>query len=138
MDDPMTVERKTTISTRQEDFLLNGRLTYEDRVYDGMRIEGQLLNARMVQGVFDDLNPDTRSLWDYPDGPWDADRNTREFVSAMTEWRAHGLLSFTINLQGGSPQGYSAGLMGPQPWINSAFDSTRAARMSLSGASKSI
>lgn len=32
----------------------------------------------------------------------------------------HGLLGFTINLQGGSPYGYSEGK--PQPWINSAFD----------------
>jgi hypothetical protein len=67
-----------------------------------MRVEGLLLNCRMVQGIFDDLNPETRSLWDYPDGLWDAERNTREFVAAMSEWRDHGLLSFTINLQGGS------------------------------------
>jgi hypothetical protein len=85
-----------------------------------MRIEGLLLNSRMVQGIFDDLNPETRSLWDYPDGPWDAERNTREFVAAMSAWRSHGLLSFTINLQGGSPHGYSGGEK--QPWLNSAFD----------------
>src|SRR5262245_36045096 len=36
----------------------------------------------------------------------------------MPEWRRHGLLSFTINLQGGSPQGYSK----QQPWHNSAFE----------------
>src|SRR5712671_613779 len=42
----------------------------------------------------------------------------------MPEWREQGLLSFTINLQGGSPQGYSDDLGGPQPWINSAFDPT--------------
>jgi hypothetical protein len=55
----------------------------------------------VVQGIFDDLNPETRSLWDYRDVPWDAERNTREFVAAMPEWRDHGLLSLTINLQGG-------------------------------------
>jgi hypothetical protein len=87
-----------------------------------MRLEGLLLNCRMVQGIFDDLNPETRSLWDYPDGPWDAHRNTHEFVAAMPEWRDNGLLSFTINLQGGSPHGYSDGER--QPWINSAFDAT--------------
>ena len=43
----------------------------------------------------------------------------REFIAAMPEWRAHGLLSFTLNLQGGSPQGYSS----KQPWHNSAFES---------------
>ncbi|HMJ91710.1 MAG TPA: hypothetical protein VK530_17945 [Candidatus Acidoferrum sp.] len=35
----------------------------------------------------------------------------------MPEWRKHGLLAFTINLQGGSPQGYSS----TQPWHNSAI-----------------
>lgn len=35
----------------------------------------------------------------------------------MPEWRRHGLLAFTINLQGGSPEGYSKN----QPWLNSAF-----------------
>src|SRR5207253_857657 len=66
----------------------------------------------------DDLNPQTRAMWAYPDGAaFDADRNTREFIEAMPIWRKHGLLSFTICLQGGSPQGYSK----DQPWHNSAF-----------------
>jgi hypothetical protein len=75
------------------------------------------MNSRMIQGVFDDLNPETRSRWDYPDGPWDPDRNTAAFVAAMPDWRAHGLIGFTVGLQGGSPEGYS----GAQPWENSAF-----------------
>src|SRR5258708_26655991 len=100
--------RKTTVSIRNDAFLLNGKLTYEGRQYKGIRIEGLLWNSRMVQGVFDDLNPETRQRWAYPDTKkWDPDRNTREFIAAMPEWRAHGLLSFTVNLQGGSPEGYS-------------------------------
>lgn len=77
------------------------------------------MNARLVQGIFDDRNPETASRWAYPDtGRWDAERNTREFLAAMPEWRRHGLLAFTLNLQGGSPQGYSQA----QPWHNSAFE----------------
>jgi hypothetical protein len=77
------------------------------------------MNSRMVQGTFDDLNPETRAKWTFPDGKaWDPDRNTREFVAAMPEWKRHGLLAFTINLQGGSPEGYSA----KQPWHNSAIN----------------
>jgi hypothetical protein len=73
----------------------------------------------MVQGVFDDLNPETVSKWKYPDtGVWDANRNTDEFIAAMSGWRKHGLLAFTINFQGGSPEGYSA----HQPWENNAFE----------------
>ncbi len=110
---------RTEVSIRGDRFFLNGKPTYEGRVYRGIKIEGLLLNARMVQGIFDDLNPETRSKWAYPDtGKWDPERNTREFVAAMPEWRRHGVLAFTINLQGGSPEGYSKG----QPWENSAID----------------
>ena len=111
--------RRTSIAIRGEDFLINGRPTYEGRVCHGARVEGLLMNARLIQGIFDDLNPQTRERWAYPDtGKWDPDRNTREFVAAMPEWRRHGLLAFTINLQGGSPIGYS----NKQPWHNSAFE----------------
>ena len=43
----------------------------------------------MAQGIFDDLNPETRRRWAYPDtGVWDPGRNTAEFLAAMAEWRA--------------------------------------------------
>lgn len=112
-------ERATVVSISGDDFHINGRPTYEGRRWNGHRIEGLLLNSRMVQGIFDDRNPETVSRWAYPDtGRWDAERNTREFLAAMPDWRAHGLLAFTINLQGGSPQGYSR----EQPWHNSAIN----------------
>jgi hypothetical protein len=110
--------RKTEVAIVGQAFHINGRPTYEGRTWQGHKIEGLLLNSRMVQGIFDDLNSDTVGKWAYPDtGKWDAERNTREFVAAMPEWREHGLLAFTINLQGGSPQGYSQ----DQPWHNSAI-----------------
>jgi hypothetical protein len=110
--------RKTEVSIRGDAFLIDGKLTYAGRTWNGKRIEGLLINSRMVQGIFDDLNPETRSKWAYPDtGKWDPERNTREFLAAMPEWRRHGLLAFTLNLQGGSPQGYSS----EQPWHNSAI-----------------
>ena len=112
--------RQTAVSIDGDRFMINGKPTYQGRQYKGMRIEGLLMNSRMVQGIFDDLNPETRSRWAYPDTKrWDPDRNTREFVAAMPEWRSVGLLAFTINLQGGSPEGYSK----TQPWHNSAFRS---------------
>lgn len=109
---------KTIVTIEDERFLINGKPTYAGRTWKGHKIEGLLLNARMVQGVFDDLNPETAGRWAYPDtGLWDPERNTREFLAAMPTWRRHGLLAFTINFQGGSPEGYSQ----QQPWINSAF-----------------
>lgn len=111
-------ERKTIVTISEDQFLINGELTYKGRYWKGNKIEGLLLNSRMVQGIFDDLNPDTRDQFAYPDTKlWDADRNTNEFVSNMEEWRSYGLLCFTLNLQGGSPLGY-----GNKEWINSAFD----------------
>jgi hypothetical protein len=114
----LTRVRKTAVSIKGPAFHINGNPTYPKRSWEGKRIEGLLPNSRMVQGIYDDENPETRALWAYPDGPFDADRNTREFVAAMPQWRQRGLLGFTINLQGGSPRGYSR----DQPWINSAFD----------------
>ena len=111
------MNRKTTLSIEGDKFRLNGQPTYVGRKFTGMPIEGLLMNSRMVQGIFDDDNLETRSLWAYPDGPYDADRNTREFIAAMPQWSRRGLLAFTINFQGGSPQGYSK----EQPWLTSAF-----------------
>ncbi len=109
--------RRTTVSIRGDEFAINGRPTYEGRNFRGKKIQGLLLNTRMVQGIFDDENPETRERWKYPDtGKWDRERNVREFLAAMPEWKRHGVLSFTINLQGGSPEGYSK----TQPWSNTA------------------
>jgi hypothetical protein len=118
-------ERKTVISISGDEFQVNGKPTYAGRTWNGHKIQGLLLNSRMVQGIFDDQNSNTASLWAYPDtGRWDPERNTREFIAAMSEWRRHGLLAFTINLQGGSPQGYSQ----QQPWHNSAIESNGSLR----------
>ena len=113
--------RRTDVSIRGDAFTINGKPTYAGRTWQGKKIEGLLLNSRMVQGTFDDLNPETAGRWAYPDTKkWDPERNTREFLAAMAEWRRHGLLAITINLQGGSPEGYSD----RQPWHNSAFTET--------------
>lgn len=109
---------RTTVAIHGDSFTINGKPTYASKSWNGHSIEGLLFNSRMVQGIFDDANPETVSRWAYPDThKWDADRNTKEFVAAMPDWRRHGLLAFTINLQGGSPEGYSKA----QPWLNSAF-----------------
>src|SRR5258708_18065264 len=111
--------RHTSVSIVGDEFYINGQPTYAGRAWHGHKLQGLLLNARLVQGIFDDRNTNTLSWWSYPDtGHWDPERNTREFIAAMPEWRRHGLLAFTINLQGGSPRGY----VSAQPWHNSAFE----------------
>jgi hypothetical protein len=116
---------RTTVTIQRDAIFINGHPTLKGVVWRGHNMEGLLPNSRMVQGVFDDLNSETRARWAYPDtNAWDAARNTQEFVAAMAEWRLHGLLAFTLNLQGGSPEGYSK----DQPWHNSAFAADGALR----------
>lgn len=109
---------KTEVSINGEEFYINGHPTFEGKTWRGMNIQGLLPNARLVNGIFDDLTDSTRYKWAYPDTKkWDANRNTKEFVANMPIWKENGLLAFTINLQGGSPEGYSR----RQPWRNSAI-----------------
>ncbi len=70
------------------------------------------------------INGGRPGTWKYPDaGRRDSERNTREFVAAMREWRRHSLLAFTINLQGGNP-----GL-----WHNSALTEDAACALTTPG-----
>ena len=111
-------QSKTVVTIHDEKFFINSEVTLKRRMLDGISIEGLLPNSRMVQGIFDDLNPETRSLWKYPDtGEWDAERNTNEFIAAMPDWRSHGLLAFSLNIQGGSPTGY-----GNKGWVNPGYE----------------
>ncbi len=113
-----TATKKTTVAIQGNQFYINNEPTYKGRFWNGNKIEGLLLNSRMVQGIFDDLNDSTKHQFAYADThEWSADRNSNEFIAAMESWKQHGLLAFTLNLQGGSPLGY-----GNKDWINSAFD----------------
>ncbi len=101
-------------------FLINGRPTYEGVTSHGRKVEGLLLNSRMIQAVFDDACEETRKLLAYPDtGEWDPDRNTDEFCAALPVYRAHGLLAVTVGLQGGgsvfTPEVYGS-------YANTAFE----------------
>ncbi len=130
----------TIVGIKGWQFTLNGQPTYT--AAGGFpnadpKLAGLLLNVRAVQAVFDDANyPQNGSkerpydsntmgkvAFDYPDGKWDPERNTREFVEALPSWRKCGLLAFTVNLQGGGPTDGNYGESGPmQPHNNSGFD----------------
>ena len=135
----------TVVGIRGPFFTINGHPTYTPEAgfpNADPNLTGTLLNVRAVQAVFDDAtypkqgtrqNPYKTAVmgdvsWDYPDtGKWDAERNTREFIAALPQWRRTGLLAFTVNLQGGGPTdgnygiGGQAGELG-QPHENSGFD----------------
>jgi hypothetical protein len=108
---------QTIVSIADGRFLIGGTPTYPGRSWKGHSIEGRLFNSRMANAIADDDNSATRGAWAYADGEWDAERSTREFIAALPSYRAHGLLAVCLNLQGGSPQGYSWN----QPWKISGF-----------------
>lgn len=59
--------RQTELAIDGEKFLINNKPTYPGRQWRGHKIEGLLMNTRMVLGFFDDQNPETVSNWNYPD-----------------------------------------------------------------------
>jgi len=139
-----TARGKTVIGIRGSMFTINGELTYTPAAgfpNADPNVIGTLLNVRAVQAVFDDANYPRQGsrehpyptevmgpvFWDYPDGKWDPERNTREFIEALPEWRKSGVLAFTVNFQGGGPTDGNYGRVGTQrelvqPHENSGFD----------------
>lgn len=95
---PLVADVHTTISMDGDNWLINNNLTYA-----GSQAEGLLMNVRMVNAVFEDrARPE-----------FDAPANTREFIAQIPEYVSHGVLAFTISLQGGFP--------GYEEAVNSAF-----------------
>jgi hypothetical protein len=96
---------RTAIAIDGSNFRINGELTYKNLA---PRAHGLLMNARMVNAVFEDENPDT-----CPEG-FAPEANTSAFIASMDQYKVKGILAFTINLQGGMP-GYEGA-------VNSAFN----------------
>jgi hypothetical protein len=100
----------TVVSIKDDQFFINGKPTYAKRYWNGYKIEGLLLNSRMVQGIFDDLNPETKNNWIYPDTKkWDPERNTNEFVLnrvavlRVTHQLSHGTIHRTLKTDRSDP-----------------------------------
>jgi hypothetical protein len=113
----LPMERSTAVSIQGNVFHINDKPTYPGRFYKGSKVEGQLFTSRMVNCIINDQNPETRGMWAYADGPWDPERNTREFIATLPVYRSHGLTSIAFNIQGGSPMGYGW----HQPWHTSGY-----------------
>lgn len=99
--------RTGSVSIAGKHFLIDGKVTYAGRRYRDMPIEGLLFVSRMANAIVDDHNPGTRGVWARGDDQWDADKNTDAFIANLGAYRAKGLTCVAINMQGGSPQGYS-------------------------------
>ncbi|MAF10021.1 hypothetical protein CMK11_06170 [Candidatus Poribacteria bacterium] len=92
----------TSIDVRGEAFLINGAPTYAEIDGSDPAAHGLLMNARFIQGVFDDrAQPERFARFGHEE--WDAEGNTDRLVDALPAWHAHGLRAFTVGLQGGGP-----------------------------------
>jgi hypothetical protein len=110
------------VTIKGEKFYINGKPTYSEIKNVNEKVLGLLFNARFVQALFDDENPETNNLWNYPDGKkFDPDRNTEEFINCMLLYKKCGLIAFTINMQCGGP--VAGKFTGNQEWIVSGFNS---------------
>jgi hypothetical protein len=88
----------TRVSISGQKFLINGRPTYPGRVWNSRSIEGLLINSRMVNGIYDDMDgsPPSGML------PWNPRTNTDDYILRMPSWKAQGLVAIGLNFQGGS------------------------------------
>jgi hypothetical protein len=92
----------TAIDVRGDAFLINGAPTYSEIDGSNADAHGLLMNARFIQGVFDDRAGPERFVR-FGHETWDAEANTDRLIAALPEWHAHGLRAFTVGLQGGGP-----------------------------------
>jgi len=90
------------ITLDNEKFLFDGRPTYDDNPAGRESVKGLLMNARFIQGLFDDAaDPSRFERFGY--GPYDPDAQTQRLIDALPAWRAWGLRALTVGLQGGGP-----------------------------------
>lgn len=89
----------TSLETRGDSFYINGRMSYGE--YTTASMHGTLMNARFIQGIFDDRCDCTR--FNRFNKTFDPEQNTDDLIAALPEWYSYGLRAFTVGLQGGGP-----------------------------------
>lgn len=94
---------KTKYQIIGQDFYINGQKTYSEFPGCDPKNQGLLMNARFIQGVFNDTNPAHAHLYDRFGKKWDPEENTRALCRALPQWYAMGLRAFTVGLQAGGP-----------------------------------
>jgi hypothetical protein len=93
---------KTQLSIKEEKFYVNGKPTYADVPGSSEAARGLLMNARFIQGIFDDkADPGRFARWGFDS--WDPDAQTDRLIAALPEWYSYGLRAFTVGFQGGGP-----------------------------------
>ena len=90
---------QTRMTIQGDKFLINGELTYSE--IDECPYRGLLMNARFIQGIYDDRTG--RERYNRFGKIFDPDVNTDELIQSLVEWYKAGLRAFTVGVQGGGP-----------------------------------
>lgn len=78
----------TVLSIEGDRFLINGKLTYSEIEHCPEKYHGLLMNARFIQGIFNDsLEPERFCRFGRH---FDPEENTRELIKALPQWYAQG------------------------------------------------
>ena len=93
---------KTHVDFRGNCVLINGEPVYSDVPYSNPKTHGMLMNARFIQGIFDD-KADPKRFARFGHATYDPEANTDALIAALPQWYRFGLRAFTVGLQGGGP-----------------------------------
>ena len=93
---------RTRLEIRGERFLINDLPVYSEIPQSPPHVHGLLMNARFIQGIFDDA-ADPKRFARFGHAEWDPEGNTDRLIAALPQWHAHGLRAFTVGFQGGGP-----------------------------------
>ncbi len=86
-----------------DNFYINDKKTYSEILDSNEKMHGLLFNARFIQGIFDDKNPENAGKYDRFGKKFDATANTDDLISHLKEWYDVGIRAITVGLQGGGP-----------------------------------
>ena len=93
---------KTRLTVEGNRLKINNQFIYSEIPGSSPNVHGLMMNARFIQGIFDDKADPARFArfgWD----KWDPERHTDELIKALPEWYSYGLRAITVGFQGGMP-----------------------------------
>ncbi len=94
---------KTAYQIQGKDFLINGIKTYADLPNSNPAVHGLLFNARFIQGIFEDKNPNNKGIYDRFGKKFDSEKHTDELIDHLPAWYEKGIRAITVGIQGGGP-----------------------------------
>lgn len=89
----------TELKICKDKFMINGALTYSEYANCPESYKGLLMNARFIQGIYDDKNGHLK--YQRYGRSFDPDKNTQDLIKALPKWYEKGLRAITVGFQGG-------------------------------------